>query len=91
MVESGGLLVTGVFARYVARVHPRNSSKHIILGTQQFKPREFATQINLDIGNSWGILRVVVDLLMKMNPGKYLILKDPNKVGCFSIISSLFV
>lgn len=39
---------------YVSRVHVRDSSKHVILGTQQFKPHEFATQINLSMENAWG-------------------------------------
>lgn len=30
--------------------------------------------------NAWGILRCVVDFFMKMPEGKYLMLKDPNKV-----------
>eukprot|EP01135_Chromosphaera_perkinsii_P006193 Nk52_evm10s442 gene=Nk52_evmTU10s442 len=64
---------------YVSRAHPQNSSKHVILGTQFYKPKEFATQINLNIYNAWGILRTMVDLIMKRPEGKYLILKDPNK------------
>ncbi|CAG2064786.1 unnamed protein product, partial [Timema podura] len=43
---------------YVSRAHVRDSSKHVILGTQQYKPNEFATQINLNMDNAWGILRV---------------------------------
>lgn len=64
---------------YVSRVHIRDSSRHVILGTQQFKPHEFATQINLSMDNAWGILRCIVDLCMKQKDGKYLIMKDPNK------------
>lgn len=64
---------------YVSRKHIRDSAKHIILGTQQFKPTEFANQINLNMDNGWGILRCIIDMLMKMEEGKYLILKDPNK------------
>lgn len=30
--------------------------------------------------NAWGILRCVIDLCMKQVDGKYLILRDPNKV-----------
>lgn len=29
--------------------------------------------------NAWGILRCVIDICMKLEEGKYLILKDPNK------------
>lgn len=64
---------------YVARAHVRDSTKHIILGTQQFKPNEFATQITLNMDNAWGILRCIVDIVMKEKDGKYLIMKDPNK------------
>jgi len=64
---------------YVSRVHFRDSAKHVILGTQQFKPREFADQTNLNLDNAWGVLRCIIDTCMKLDQGKYLILKDPNK------------
>lgn len=64
---------------YVSRVTPRDHLRHVILGTQQFKPQEFATQINLNMDNAWGILRCLIDLVMKQPDGKYLIVKDPNK------------
>ena len=68
-----------ILARYVSRYHVKDSSRHVILGTQQFKPNEFASQINLSMENAWGILRCVIDICMKLDEGKYLILKDPNK------------
>lgn len=64
---------------YVSRTLIRDSSRHVILGTQQFKPHEFANQINLSMDNAWGILRCIVDICMKQKDGKYLIMKDPNK------------
>uniref|UniRef100_A0A8C6M685 Eukaryotic translation initiation factor 3 subunit D n=1 Tax=Nothobranchius furzeri TaxID=105023 RepID=A0A8C6M685_NOTFU len=64
---------------YVSRYHVKDSSRHVILGTQQFKPNEFASQINLSMENAWGILRCVIDICRKLDEGKYLILKDPNK------------
>ncbi|CAL8073755.1 unnamed protein product [Calicophoron daubneyi] len=64
---------------FVSRVNPKDSSRHVILGTQQFKPHEFALQLNLNLDNAWGILRCIVDFFMKMPEGKYLMLKDPNK------------
>jgi len=64
---------------YVSRVNVRDSTKHVILGTQQFKPQEFASQINLSMDNAWGILRCIIDICMKHPDGKYLIMKDPNK------------
>jgi len=64
---------------YVSRVSVKDSTRHSILGMQQFKPVEFAQQINLNLDNCWGILRCVIDTCMKLKEGKYLILKDPNK------------
>ncbi|MPC11974.1 Eukaryotic translation initiation factor 3 subunit D [Portunus trituberculatus] len=64
---------------YVSRVNVRDSTKHMILGTQQFRPMEFANQINLSMDNAWGILRCIIDICMKLPDGKYLIMKDPNK------------
>jgi hypothetical protein len=52
----------------------------VILGTQTYKPHEFASQINLNIHNAWGILRSIIDLCLSQPDGKYLIVKDPNKV-----------
>lgn len=57
----------------------KDSSKHVILGSQQFKPYEFANQINLSMDNAWGIVRCIIDLVMQQKDGKYLIVKDPNK------------
>lgn len=74
-------------SRYVSRLHYRDTSKHVILGTQQFKPTEFANQINLNMENAWGVLRCIVDTCMKLKEGKYLIMKDPNKVGSLSFVS----
>jgi len=64
---------------YVSRYNIQDSAKHVIIGTQQFIPKEFANQINLSVPNSWGILRCIIDTCLKQDPGKYLILKDPNK------------
>ncbi|XP_041363461.1 eukaryotic translation initiation factor 3 subunit D-like [Gigantopelta aegis] len=64
---------------YVSRVQYKDSAKHVILGTQQFKPIEFASQINLNMDNAWGVLRCIIDTCMKLKEGKYLIMKDPNK------------
>lgn len=64
---------------YVVRNNPKDKTKHTILGVQTYKPKEFAKQINLDIHNSWGILRTVVDMALKQPEGKYLLFKAPNE------------
>ncbi|BDA42750.1 Eukaryotic translation initiation factor 3 subunit D [Coccomyxa sp. Obi] len=64
---------------YVSRSNLRDNHNHTVLGTQVCKPKDFAQQINLNMDNCWGIVRALVDLCMKMEDGKYLIVKDPNK------------
>ena len=64
---------------YITRFNVKDSSRHVILGTQQFKPSEFAAQINLSMDNAWGVVRCIVDLVKAQKEGKYLIVKDPNK------------
>ena len=41
--------------------------------------QEFATHINLNMNNAWGVLKAVIDLCLQLEEGKYLLLKDPNK------------
>ena len=64
---------------YVSRAHVKKADSHVILGTDVKKPREFATQVNLQMPNAWGILRHIIDLCLAFDEGKYLLLKDPNK------------
>ncbi|KAF9610600.1 hypothetical protein IFM89_023488 [Coptis chinensis] len=64
---------------YVSRIHPRDHFNHVILGVVGYKPREFAMQINLNTSNMWGIVKSIVDLCMKLNEGKYVLVKDPSK------------
>ncbi|XP_077228201.1 eukaryotic translation initiation factor 3 subunit D-like [Tasmannia lanceolata] len=64
---------------YVSRVHPRDHFNHVILSVAGYKPREFAMQINLNTSNMWGIVKSIVDLCMKLNEGKYVLVKDPSK------------
>jgi len=64
---------------YVSRHNMRDSSGHVILGTEQFQPGDFAKQINLNMDNAWGILRCVIDICRGLEDGKYLLLRDPMK------------
>ena len=64
---------------YVSRVHPRDHFNHVILAVVGYKPKEFAGQINLNTSNMWGIVKSIVDLCMKLNEGKYVLVKDPSK------------
>lgn len=44
------------------------------------RPNDFAAQLNVSLSNGWGIVRTVADLCMKMPDGKYVLVKDPNRV-----------
>ena len=78
--------------RYITRYQVKDSSRHVILGVQQFKPAEFGAQINLSMDNAWGIVRCIVDLVRKQKDGKYLIVKDPMKpvIRLYDIPDSTF-
>ncbi|KAL9267404.1 Eukaryotic translation initiation factor 3 subunit D-like protein [Drosera capensis] len=64
---------------YVSRVHPRDHFNHVILAVAGYKPKDFASQINLNTANMWGIVKSIVDLCMKLGEGKYVLVKDPAK------------
>ena len=49
----------------MTRYSVKDSSRHVILGTQQFKPAEFGTQINLNMDNAWGVVRCILDIIMQ--------------------------
>ncbi|KAI9759181.1 MAG: hypothetical protein M4579_002554 [Chaenotheca gracillima] len=64
---------------FVSRANPKSNDRHVILGVVQYKPREFANQMNLSLSNGWGIVRTIVDMCRRMPEGKYVLVKDPNK------------
>ena len=69
--------------RYVSRANPRETSRHVILSTQTVRPVDFAGQLNVSLSNGWGIVRTIADLCLAQPDGKYLLVKDPNKVHTF--------
>lgn len=64
---------------FISRSVPKNAMEHQILGTQFYRPKEFATQITLNEGNMWGIMRMFIGLFQDQPEGKYVIMRDPNK------------
>lgn len=63
----------------MSRANPKANDKHVILGVIGWKPRDFAAQMNLSLSNGWGIVRTIVDMCLKREEGKYVLVKDPNK------------
>jgi translation initiation factor 3 subunit D len=82
-----------LFSSFVSRANVRATDKHVILGMQQFRPQDFGAQIALNMDNSWGIVRCIIDYLNKQKDGKYIIMKDPNKVvfKLIFILNSKFI
>ena len=64
---------------FVTRALPRDPFNHVLVGTQTFKPKDFAQQINLTIPSMWGILKAFIDMFREFEDGHYLLLRDANK------------
>jgi hypothetical protein len=47
------------------------------------RPMDFAAQLNVSLANGWGIVRTVADLCLERPEGKYVLVKDPNKVSIY--------
>eukprot|EP00184_Porphyridium_aerugineum_P005487 CAMPEP_0184708002 /NCGR_PEP_ID=MMETSP0313-20130426/37551_1 /TAXON_ID=2792 /ORGANISM="Porphyridium aerugineum, Strain SAG 1380-2" /LENGTH=570 /DNA_ID=CAMNT_0027169583 /DNA_START=2898 /DNA_END=4606 /DNA_ORIENTATION=+ len=65
---------------FVSRANPKDNSNHVLLATQIYKPKEFATQIALTPNNMWGVFLHIVDLCYRYmdETGKAVIRKDPT-------------
>lgn len=77
------MLTLALLFRYISRANPRDNTRHVILSTTSVRPTDFAAQLNVSLANGWGIVRTVTDLCMKMPEGKYVLVKDPNKVRSY--------
>merc|ERR1719410_2110244 len=64
---------------FVSRLSPKNNYDHVILATQFYRPKDFATQITLNVTNMWGIVKMIVDIMRKMPEGKYVFMREPNR------------
>ncbi|CDK25692.1 unnamed protein product [Kuraishia capsulata CBS 1993] len=66
---------------FVARVLPKDNTKHVVLGVNTYKPLDLAAQINLSVNNGWGIVKSLIEIVEHESGSedyKYVILKDPN-------------
>lgn len=77
---------------FVTRGQVKNNTQHTVLATQSYKTMEFARQIALRTSSMFGILKDLVDRLMDMPEGRYVLLRDPNKnaVKVFKVPSNAF-
>lgn len=72
---------------FVTRQNFRDPSRHTVVHVAQFRPNEFANNINLNMENSWGMLNYILTKCLEQPQGDYLLIKDPNKpvIRLFSV------
>lgn len=64
---------------YVTRKIPLNPARgHTLVGTQLLRPAEFSKQLSLTMESAWGIFKSLVEIFLKNEDGRYLLLKDAN-------------
>ena len=64
---------------YITRDHFYTPKSHVILGTQDFLPSFLASQVSLDLKNCWGVLYVLIQECLKLEDGKYFLVRDSSK------------
>ena len=64
---------------YVTRSQPQDPWSHCILGVQTYSTDGFAAHIGMTAQNAYGILRHIIDLLLPLEDGKFVLVKDPTK------------
>ena len=67
---------------FVSRKTRADPYNHQIVGTQYYKPRDFASQITLPVNNIWGAMKHWAELFFKQEDGKFVIMRDPAKPIC---------
>ncbi|KAE8144107.1 eukaryotic translation initiation factor 3 subunit D [Aspergillus avenaceus] len=89
----------GMKLGFVSRANPRSAAGHVVLGVVGYKPRDLAAQMNLNLGNGWGIVRTIVDRIRALDADedeekvkKYVLIKDPNRpvIRLYSVPATTF-
>ena len=64
---------------FVSRKSRTNPTQHVIMGGTSLRPRDFASQLRIDVQNLYGVIKMIIGLFKKVGDGKYVIMRDPNK------------
>lgn len=77
---------------FVTRQNPKDNSYHTLLAVQDYSPKEFATNLGLNLRNSWAVLKYYIELISKQEDGTYLIFREPdrNVIRVFSVPADAF-
>jgi len=66
---------------FVSRPNIAKVKDHELFYVHSFRTPELAVHLNLNYQNCWGVFRSVVDHLRQCPEGKYLLIRDPNKLA----------
>ncbi|KAE8351388.1 eukaryotic translation initiation factor 3 subunit D [Aspergillus coremiiformis] len=89
----------GMKLGFISRANTRSAAGHVVLGVVGYKPRDLATQMNLNLSNGWGIVRTIVDRIRALDADedeekmkKYVLIKDPNRpvIRLYSVPATTF-
>ncbi len=64
---------------FCSRSDPKSAYDHVILATQFYRPKDFASQITLNETQMWAMMRMFVNMFAKQDEGKYVLMREPNK------------
>ncbi|PVV05254.1 hypothetical protein BB560_000221 [Smittium megazygosporum] len=64
---------------FVTRSTPRNNEEFNVIGILTFKPEDLLSKMGYEPTLAWGIVKVLVDMSLKLDEGRYLIVRDPSK------------
>jgi len=64
---------------FCSRSNPKSAYDHVILATQFYRPKDFASQITLSETQMWAMIRMFVTMFAKQEEGKYVLMREPNK------------
>ena len=65
---------------FVSRKSPANPQLgYLILGTQFYRPNDFAQQLSIDLRQAWGIVKSLCDLFLGRDDGLYVLIKDSTQ------------
>ena len=65
---------------WVSRVSPRDPNTNSIIAITKHPSAEFAHEVGIDVAKAWGTLKYLFDIFRKLDDGKFVILRDPNRV-----------
>lgn len=63
---------------FVSRINAKDNQSHEIVAVLTQNPDNFASQLNLNMLNGWGLIKSLVTVFASLDDGKYVLLRDPN-------------